>query len=147
MEKEKRLTFLIASPFPWFLRSRRTLTLSILYFLTQSNATFAVRSVLPSSTINTYKEYKIQKRSQHSSRDQKSILPCHKEKYDLLIQQVIHASIYSKPNPSLPDPGHIDTESMEMHQESALLPPIHPCIFILQTILLRTIFYKQHSQH
>lgn len=36
------LTFLTASPLPWFLPSRRTLTLSILCFLTNSKATFDV---------------------------------------------------------------------------------------------------------
>lgn len=50
------LTFLIASPFPWFLPRIKTLTFSILYFLTKSKATFDVRSLLPSSTINTCEE-------------------------------------------------------------------------------------------
>lgn len=48
------LTFLIASPFPWFFPRRMTRTLSTEYLFTNSKATLFVPSALPSSTIITY---------------------------------------------------------------------------------------------
>lgn len=46
-----KTTFRTAAPFPWFTTCFNTRTTSRVYFLTYSNPTFAVLSLLPSSTI------------------------------------------------------------------------------------------------